>query len=153
VRGGAHVALQHGCRGCLHVGDVVEAGADRVGRQVGVDVDLEPEERADRRRVLGASSFASSAVMSAMRVAASSCRALLGGIRPARSLPTIFSAISACRSAVAMSNAASVSPPRLRTSSWQLPQNLSSVASWSAVAGLEVPNFATAGGAAAGAPA
>ncbi len=54
VRRRAHVALHHRRRRRLHVGDVVEAGADRVSRQIGADVDVESEERPDRGRVFGA---------------------------------------------------------------------------------------------------
>ena len=48
------VAFEQRRRHALHVGDVVEAGAHRVGRQEGVDVDVEIEELADGARVLGA---------------------------------------------------------------------------------------------------
>ena len=54
VRRRTHVALHRRRRRHLHVGDVVEAGADGVGGQEGVDVDVESEQRFDRRGVLGA---------------------------------------------------------------------------------------------------
>ena len=106
--------------------------ADRVGGQIGADVDVESEERPNRGRVLGAiepleratprvgvavaaaSSVVSSAVTSAMRVAASGFRAAsLGGIRPVRSLRTFSRRRPRARAAFATSNAASDSSPRL----------------------------------------
>src|SRR5439155_1575833 len=45
VGGGTQVALHHGRRWHLHVGDVVEARADRVGGQIRADVDVESNQR------------------------------------------------------------------------------------------------------------
>ena len=50
----AQVAFHQRRRKRLRVGDVVEAVADRVGRQERVDVDVDREQRAHRARVLGA---------------------------------------------------------------------------------------------------
>ncbi len=52
--GGAQVPFHHRRRQALLFGDVVEAVRNRVGWQVGVDVDLESEQLAHRGRVLGA---------------------------------------------------------------------------------------------------
>ncbi len=52
--GGSQVALHHGGRRHLHVGNVVEACADGVGRQVGAHVEVKPEQRAHRGPVLRA---------------------------------------------------------------------------------------------------
>src|SRR4029453_2433750 len=54
LAGRAQIAFHQGRREALHVGDVVEAAPDGVGRQVGVHVDVEAEQVADRARVLGA---------------------------------------------------------------------------------------------------
>ena len=54
LAGGAQIALHQLRREILHVGDVVEAGAHRVGRQVGVHVDVEAEQIAHGGGVLGA---------------------------------------------------------------------------------------------------
>ena len=50
----AQIAFHQRRRERLHVGDVVVAGAQRVGRQERVDVDVEIEQFVDRARVLGA---------------------------------------------------------------------------------------------------
>ena len=114
LAGGAQVAFHQRRRERLHVGDVVVAGAQRVGRQERVDVDVEVEQVVDRARVLGAvqtleaagvpGSDAATAALSILvssdadelrraprrragaRLAAASCRA--------RSLWMIFSATS-----------------------------------------------------------
>ena len=54
LAGRAQVAVHQGRRERLHVGDVVEAGADGVGRQVGGDVDVEVQQVLHRRGVLRA---------------------------------------------------------------------------------------------------
>ncbi len=54
LAGGAQVAVHQRRRQRLRVGDVVEAGADRVGRQQTVDVDVEREQILHRARVLDA---------------------------------------------------------------------------------------------------
>ena len=63
LAGRAQVALHQRRRERLHVGDVVEAVADRVGRQEGVDVDVDAEQilapRACTRRGSGAGTDAS----------------------------------------------------------------------------------------------
>ena len=51
---GAEIAFHQRRRERLDVGDVVEAAADRVGREKGVDVDVEVEQIVDRARVFGA---------------------------------------------------------------------------------------------------
>ena len=51
---GAQIALDQRRRQRLRVGDVVEAVADRVGRQERVDVDIDVEQIVDGARVLGA---------------------------------------------------------------------------------------------------
>jgi hypothetical protein len=54
MRRRAQVALHHRRRRHLHVGDVVEARADRVGGQIFADVDVQSKERPNRSRVLRA---------------------------------------------------------------------------------------------------
>ncbi len=54
LRRGPEVALEHGRRERLDVGDVVEAVADRVGRQQGADIDVDAEQIAHRVGVFGA---------------------------------------------------------------------------------------------------
>ena len=54
LAGSAQVALHQLRREVLHVGDVVEAGADRVGGKVGAGVDVETDQVAHRGSVLGA---------------------------------------------------------------------------------------------------
>src|SRR5262245_18098039 len=56
---------------------------------------------------------------SARTAAASGCRAVGGGIMPARSFRTIFSAVSAFASTFAASKPARTSPPALPRSLWQ----------------------------------
>ena len=113
LAGGAQVALHQLRREVLDVGDVVEAGADRVGRQLGVDVDVEAEQVAHRGGVLGAiqalertpaGTRVAAACLSIAdfercrpspaTVAASGRGAPAGGIMPARSFRMIFSVSS-----------------------------------------------------------
>ena len=114
LAGGAQVALHQLRREVLHVGDVVEAGADRVGRQVGADVDVEAEQVAHRGGVLGAvqalertpagtrrrarrlcpSRVSSASTIAGDRRGVRARRRRRGGIMPARSLRIIFSVSS-----------------------------------------------------------
>ncbi len=54
LAGGAQVAFHQGRRDGLRVGDVVEAVTERVGGQIGVDVDVNREQIPDRALILGA---------------------------------------------------------------------------------------------------
>ena len=54
LAGGAQIALHQLRREVLDVGDVVEAGAHRIGRQIRVDIDVQPEQIAHRRGVFDA---------------------------------------------------------------------------------------------------
>ena len=80
----------------------------------------------------------STADRNALSVAASGRGAPDGGMRPARSLWIIFSAVSACLSACAGSKFCSDKPPALPSASWHPRQySFRAALSGSGVAGLE----------------
>ncbi len=141
LAGGAQIALHQLRREVLHVGDVVEAGADGVGRQIRADVDVEAEQVAHRGGVLGAvqplertparvAAWRRPPCPSPFRArrpspasdAGSGRAAPAGGIIPARSFLIIFSATSPFSTCLAASNWASVRPPALPRSLWQVAQ-------------------------------
>ena len=135
----AQVAFHHRRRQPLLFGDVVEAVRDRVRRQIGVDVDVEAEQLANRVGVLGAIEalrrtragigIARGGAIDARferfgkrRSAAGRPGASrpAGGIMPARSLRIIFSATRrVAQQRCAASNDASDSSPALPRSLWQ----------------------------------
>ena len=139
--GGAQVAFEQRRREGLRVGDVVEAVADGVGRQ--------QRRRRRRRRPAGrarrgrtrrgsaagtaaspglgltaanSSIRASSACSSPSSAPSAGRLAPAGGIIPARSLRTIFSAVSGDSCARIALKPASDSPPALARSLWQVAQ-------------------------------
>ena len=138
----AQVALEQRRRERLHVGDVVEALAERVGRQERGDVDVEREQIVHGARVLGAVQTLErpparirraprprdrSAFRAIPRTPSASRRpdvgAPGGGIMPARSLRIIFSVdFGVLARLCAASKCSSDSPPVFASSSWQVAQ-------------------------------